>query len=51
MKFDILKDLVLHSLYFKSRPDPVTLGGVGGGNRGKNVKIEVSLSYEWVIGS
>ena len=41
---------MLQSSYFKSRPDPVTLGG-GGSWRLKpeileNVKIEVSLSYE-----
>ena len=29
MKFDIYKDIVSQSSYFKSRPDPVTLGGVG----------------------
>ena len=31
MKFDVWKDIVSQSSYFKSRPDPVTLGGVGGG--------------------
>ena len=33
MKFDIYNDLVLPSSNFKFRPDPVTLGGAGGGNR------------------
>ena len=28
MKFDVWKDIVSQSAYFKSRPDPVTLGGV-----------------------
>ena len=32
MKFDILKDIVPQSSYFKSQPSPVTLGGPGGGN-------------------
>ena len=27
MKFDVWKDIVSQSSYFKSRPDPVTLGG------------------------
>ena len=31
MKFHIWEDLVTQSSYFKSRPDPVSLGGVGGG--------------------
>ena len=30
MKFDVWKDIVSQSSYFKSRPDLVTLGGVGG---------------------
>ena len=30
MKFDIKKDLVLLSCYFKSRPDPETLGVLDG---------------------
>ena len=44
---------MLQRSFFKSRPDPVTLGGVWGGKPEivENVKIEVSLSYEWVIGS
>ena len=33
MKFGIDKEFMYQSSYFKSRPDPVTLGGVGGGNR------------------
>ena len=33
MKFYIQKDHVLQSSYLKSRPDPVTLGGIWGGNR------------------
>ena len=32
MKFDIWKDIVFQSSYFKSRLDMVTLRGVGGGN-------------------
>ena len=30
MKFEVWKDIVSQSSYFKSRLDPVTLGGVGG---------------------
>ena len=30
MKFDIEKDLVTQTSYFKSRLDPVSLGGAGG---------------------
>ena len=32
MKFDIQKDFMSQSSYFKSRPDLLTSGGVGGGN-------------------
>ena len=32
MKFDVWKDIVSQSSYFKSRPDPVALGGLVGGN-------------------
>ena len=32
MKFDAWKDIVSQSSYLNSRPDPVTLGEVGGGN-------------------
>ena len=32
MKFDVWNDIVSQSSYFKSRPDLMTLGGVGGGN-------------------
>ena len=43
---------MLWSSYFKSRPDSVTLGELEGKPEYlENVKIEVSLSYEWVIGS
>ena len=40
MIFDIWKDIVSQSSYFKSRPDPVTLGGAGGEtyNLGKRFK-------------
>ena len=31
MKFDVWNDIVSQSSYFKSRPDLMTLGGVGGG--------------------
>ena len=31
MKFDVWKDIVFQSSYFKSLLDPVTLRGVGGG--------------------
>ena len=37
MKFDYWKDIVSQSSYFKSRPDPVTLQGVGGGGS-KNLR-------------
>ena len=30
MKFDVWKDILSQSSYFISRPDLVTLGGVGG---------------------
>ena len=30
MKFYVWKDVVSQSSYFKSRPDPLKLGGVGG---------------------
>ena len=40
MKFHILKDLVTQISYFKSGPDPLSLGGVGRGtgNRGKRLE-------------
>ena len=41
---------MLLSSHFESQPDPVTLGELKGEIL-ENVKIEVSLSYEWVIGS
>ena len=31
MKFVVLNDIVSQSSYFKSRPDLMTMGGVGGG--------------------
>ena len=31
MKVDVWNDIVSQSSYFKSRPDLMTLGGVGGG--------------------
>ena len=31
MKFDVWYDIVSQSSYFKSRPDLMTLGAVGGG--------------------
>ena len=37
MKSDIYKDLMSQSSYFKSRPDPVTLGG---SRRGKPEILE-----------
>ena len=39
---------MLQNSYFKSRPDPVTLGGVGGGKVEilEKMKIDISLSYE-----
>ena len=44
MEFDVWKDIVSHSFYFKSRPDLVTLGGVGGGNliSWKTLRVEGS---------
>ena len=38
MKFDISKDIVSQRFYFKSRPDPVTLGELGGGGDLKSWK-------------
>ena len=40
MKFDVWKDIVSQSSYFKSRPDPVTLGGVGGGTSNLGKRLE-----------
>ena len=31
MKFDVWNDIVSQSSYFNSRPDRMTVGGVGGG--------------------
>ena len=44
---------MLQSSYSKARSDPVKFEGVGGGKPEvfENVKIEVSLFYEWVIRS
>ena len=33
MKFDVWKDIMSQSSYFKFQPDPVTLGRVGGGGK------------------
>ena len=45
MKFDVWKHIVSQSSYFKSRPDPVTLGGAGGEGilkSWKTLKVEES---------
>jgi len=45
MKFDYWKDIVFQISYFKFRPDPVTLQGVGGGgeqNSSKMLRVEGS---------
>ena len=44
MKFDVGKDIVSQSSYFKSRLDPVTLGRVGVGNlkSWKTLRVEGS---------
>ena len=44
MKLDIWKEFMSQSSYFKSRPDLLTLGGVGGGNRKswKTLRVEES---------
>ena len=44
MKFDVWNDIVSQSSYFKSRPDLMTLGGVGGGNlkSWKTLRVEGS---------
>ena len=44
MKFNAWKDIVSQSSYFISRPDPVTLGAVGGGNvkSWKTLRVEGS---------
>ena len=44
MKFDVWKDIVPHSCYFKSRPGLVTLGGWGLG--GENLKSWKTLRVE-----
>ena len=43
MKFHIQKDLVTQIFYFKSRPDPVSLGGV---ERGEPEILEKAQSGE-----
>ena len=47
MKFDVWKDIVSQSSYFKSRPNPVTLSGVRveGGNlkSWKTLRVEGSV--------
>ena len=40
MKFDIWKDIMSQSSYFKYRPDPVTLGGVGSGSLNLRKRLE-----------
>ena len=44
MNFDVWKDIVSQTFYFKSRPDPVTLGRVGRGNlkSWKTLRVEGS---------
>ena len=42
MKFDFLKEFMSQRSYFKSRPDLLTFGGVGGGNLGKTLGVEES---------
>ena len=42
MKFDFQKEFMSQRSYFKSRPDLLTLGGVGGGNLGKTLGVEES---------
>ena len=44
MKFEVRKDIVSQSCYFKSRPDLVSLGGLGGGylKTWKTLRVEVS---------
>ena len=41
MEFEVWKDIVSQRSYFKSRSDPVSLGG-GGRNLGKTLKVEKS---------
>ena len=60
MKFDVWKEIGSKSCYFKSQPDPVTLGGVGGGDlkswktlgvegSGRNLVGKISRSPRYVI--
>ena len=44
MKFEVRKNIVSQSPYFKSRPDPVTLGGVGGDLKSWKTLRVVTLS-------
>ena len=44
MKFDVWKDIVSQSSYFKSRLDPVTSGGVGGENLKSSKTLRVDGS-------
>ena len=42
MKYDVWKDIVSQSCYFKTRPDLVTFGGdLGGGN------LKLGKHLEW----
>ena len=43
MKFDVWKDIVSQSSYFKARPDPLTLRGVKVGN----LKSLENARLEW----
>ena len=59
MKFNVWKDIVSLSSYFKSRPDLVVLGGVGGDLKswktlrveelGLNLAAKISRSPRYVI--
>ena len=60
MKFDVWKDIVYQSSYFKSRPDPVISEGAGGGGLkswktlgtealGLNLVRKISRSPRFVI--
>ena len=59
MKFEVWKDIVSQSSYFKSRPDPVALGELGGlkswktlrvGGSGRNLVAKISTSPRYVTG-
>ena len=48
MKFDIYEEFMSQSSYFRSEPDLLTLGGVGGGNFGKHLEWRNRDEALWI---